>query len=146
MFPLVVRREGAVDPTPQTLYATPGAAAAHLAASPLDQQPVAGASARRRARENVESTRGTRILQTAEGTITRNFRTQELHVATSSVDLRAPMAPTTPSMSSTPSFRPPAASQAPLEEKEDASAEQGPPRGSSEPGIETEARGSKRPR
>ena len=60
-----------------------------------------------------ESTRGTRVLQMPDGTITRNYQTQELHVATQSLDLRVPMTATASSISSTPSFRTPTSSQDP---------------------------------
>ena len=60
-----------------------------------------------------ESTRGTRVLQMPDGTITRNYQTQELHVATQSLDLRVPMTSTASSISSTPSFRTPTSSQDP---------------------------------
>ena len=60
-----------------------------------------------------ESTRGTRVLQMPDGTITRNYQTRELHVATQSLDLRVPMTATPSSISSTPSFRTPTSSQDP---------------------------------
>ena len=106
-----------------------------------------------------ESTRGTRVLQMPDGTITRNYQTQELHVATQSLDLRVPMTSTASSISSTPSFRTPTSSQDPpaataeresLVEQEsftqDASVERTPVEAPPNKDAVTEARGSKRPR
>ena len=105
VFPYVVRgAENLIDPPPQPVPATPKAAAAAVAANPLDQQPISNSSARRRARETAESFRGQQVTQTEVGTIIRNYQTGEMHIrgTNSSLDITIPMSP---NPASTPVFR-----------------------------------------